>query len=184
MKRIALLFVVLASFALAGCNQQPAVTGPKIAVVDQAKVLQQCEPGKQLMSFLDMRGKELQAEFAEMQAEAQANQTPEGQAKFQEQVQKLQGRAQAEQQKAVMVIHDAFQEVVDAYVATKELDVILPSEQVVAFGPAADVTDDIIAEMNKKELSFHALDPEKKPEAADEAQEAPAAEEGEAAKSE
>ena len=152
--------LLLAAMLLAGCNQ-PEKSAPSVAVVDTARVFRDSEPGKAGVKFLESLHEKMQGELNALQETLQKN--PEDQAaqqKLQETYMNFQQRMGAEQQNVITLLNDATQRTLDSYREQKNLEMILSSEAALSFGKSVDVTNDIIAELNKQKVEFKPIVPE------------------------
>lgn len=170
MKRITTLLgaALLGLMLLAGCNQQAA--GVTIGVVDEAAAFQKNQAAAKAMTYLQELGAPLQKKAEAAYKAMQAEQNEANVAAYKAAMGELQGVMNGEQQRIVALIDAKFKEVLDTYRQEKGLTVILSKESVISASNTVDITDDIVAAMDKLELDLT------KPEAP-EATEAPAAEE-------
>lgn len=166
--------LLAASLMLGACNENsaPAPAKPAVAVVDVTRALRDSDAGKAGMKFLEDIQKELQGEIAglqdKMKDDAKADPKDQKAQKLVQQHQQelqavfmaLQQRMQAEQQNVISRLNDMFQRVLEAQRAAKGLTVILPTESVaLAYDKSADVTDAVIAAMNKEKVDFVSIAP-------------------------
>lgn len=164
-KILCLPALLLATLIIAGCN-----SNSKIAVVNSEKAIQESEAGKAGMAYLETMSKAIQEELIALQEEAENGKDKEAaQAKLQLRLREAQQRFSAEQQQVFNKVDAQFKSALDAYRAKEKLDVILFAEAALSFNPQMDITQQIMAEMNRAKISFEPL----KEEAAD----APAQEE-------
>lgn len=174
MRRMVFFPVLLAGLLLAGCFQSEA-PGPKVGVVDTARVFRDSEPGKAGVKFLESLHETMQSELNVIQENLQKK--PEDasiQQKLQETYMAFQQRMGAEQQNVISLLNDATQRAMDAYRAQKKLDILLGSEAALSFNKSVDVTNEVIAELNKQKVEFKPVQPEE-PKAEAAPQQAPAA---------
>lgn len=162
MKKIILLCAAVMCVALIGCTQD-TTTGssdadgsPKIAVVDPAKVFQDSKPGKDGMAYLEKVSAEVQKEFQDLQQKAAQGkgQSPESVNDIQAKVAKIQERVTAEQQMVVNKLNELFQKVLEKYRNEKGVAVVIPAEQALSYDASADATADIVAMMDKEDVTF------------------------------
>lgn len=149
-----------AAMLLAGCNQ-PEKSAPSVAVVDTARVFRDSEPGKAGVKFLESLQEKMQGELNALQETLQKN--PEDQAaqqKLQETYMNFQQRMGAEQQNVITLLNDATQRVLNEYRKEKNLEILLTSEAALSFDESVDVTNDIIAALNKRKVTFKPIVPE------------------------
>ncbi|MEZ0576741.1 OmpH family outer membrane protein [Halodesulfovibrio aestuarii] len=157
MKKLVLLCVAIFCLALVGCNQDMnAGSSPKVAVVDPAKVFQDCQPGKDGMAYLEKVSVEVQQQFKALQEEAakKKGQNAETVTDIQAQVSKIQARVSAEQQMVVTKLNDLFQKVLEQYRKENGVAVVIPIEQALSYDKSADATAAVVAIMNKETVTF------------------------------
>ena len=148
--------LLMGLFVLTGCQQQESqVAQPKLAIVDMGRVMRDSAPGKEGVKFLEAQQAGMQAELDAIQDRLEKN--PKDEAAMQE-LQRVyavsQQRMQAEQQNVVNLLFDSVQRVVNSYREAQGYDMILGAEAVASFKPGADVTEAIIAEVNKQKVEF------------------------------
>jgi len=178
MKRITTLLgaTLLGLMLLAGCNQQSASI--TIGVVDEAAAFQKNQAAAKAMTYLQELGAPLQKKAEAAYKAMQAEQNDENVAAYKAAMGDLQGVMNGEQQRIVALIDAKFKEVLENYRTEKGLTLILTKESVVSAADTVDITDDIVAAMDKLELDFSKPEAPAAPEAATPAPEAPAKEEG------
>ena len=157
MKKLALLCVAVFCLALVGCNQEAKTdASPKVAVVDPAKVFQDCQPGKDGMAYLEKVSTEVQQQFVDLQNEAAEakGQNTETVKDIQAEVARIQERVSAEQQMVVTKLNELFQKVLEQYRKENGVALVIPAEQALSFDESADATDAIVAIMNKEKVVF------------------------------
>lgn len=154
MKRIITLLCVaaLGLMLLTGCNkQEPGVT---IGVVDEAAAFQKNQAATKAMSYLQELGAPLQKKAEEAYKAMQAEQNEANVAAYKTAMGELQGVMNGEQQRIVGLIDAKFNEVLEAYRVEKGLTLILSKESVISSAQTVDITEDIVAAMDKLELDF------------------------------
>lgn len=144
---IALSLVLLFSVTACAAN--------KIAVVDPARLFQESEPGKAGIDHL----KQLEAAMQEQLKVAQGmiEKAPNDEAlraRFQKTFVGYQQLVNAEQQKVVQQINGLMQKTLEAYRTKNGYSVIMNTEGLLAFDPKADVTKEVITEMNQNKVTF------------------------------
>lgn len=154
---VSMLAVLALSFVLTGCNQPKTGT---VAVVNTARIYQESEAGKAGVKHLETLHNEMQAQLNKMQEELQKNPGEDTSRKFQQMYADLQQRMGAEQQQVITVLNENLQRVLDSYREQKGLDLIVANEGVLSVNARADVTTDIVAELNKVQVSFKPIQPE------------------------
>ena len=150
--------LVLGLALVMGCDKQQDTKA--VAIVNISQVFQESEAAKAGMKYLENIGDEMQKEFLALQQDLEKDpNNAEKQKKFNDALTAFQGRLNAEQQQVLTRINDTFQQVVDSYREKNKIAVILRSDQVVSMDAMYDVTNDIVAEMNKLELTFTPIEP-------------------------
>lgn len=155
--RFVMPVLFLLGIFLIACQEQGQAK-PAIAVVDMARVMRDSTPGKEGIKFLESRQAALQGQLDSIQAKLEKN--PEDENAIQE-LQRVyavsQQRMQAEQQNVMNILFDTIQRILNDYCIREGYDVILGSEAAAAFNPKIDVTNAIIAEVDKQKLEFKPL---------------------------
>lgn len=174
--RFMLPCLLAAALLLGACDEKPArQAAPAVAVVDVTRALRDSDAGKAGMKFLEDIQKDMQEEISRLQETLKAKPDDE---KTQQQMQAVfmaaQQRMQMEQQNVISRLNDMFQRVLEAQRASSGHTVIVPAESVaLAYAREADITDAVIAAMNKEKMDFAPVAP--KPESPAAEQPAPAA---------
>ena len=151
---IKLVVLVAAVLMLAACTQPKS----SIGVVNTAKIYQESEAGKAGVKHLEALHEEMQNEINKMQAELQKNPSDDVKRQFQQLYTDYEQRMGAEQQQVITVLNESLQKVLDAYREKSGLDVIVANEGVLSSSPKADVTSEIVAELNKQTVTFKRLE--------------------------
>ena len=150
MKKLYLAICALAlPLMLSACNEK----GQSVAVVNAAQVYTECESGKQAREYLEKITSEMQNDLLELQAAAEnapAAQRQSAIEKLQTTSLEYQQRVRMEEQQILNKISEDYQNVVDEYRKANNIDVILRAEVIVSASEKADITQAIIAAMNKK----------------------------------
>lgn len=155
------LLLVIA--ALAGCKQE---SGPAIGVIDMERAYQSNKATEALMSHLQAKQAPL-AEKVNKALEAMKKDQNEQTVKaYNDTMGEAQAIMQMEQQRVVPILNKAFNKVLEDYRQEHKLTVILNRQMVPAVAPGADVTDDIIAAMDKVTLDLSEPAPAAAPEKA------------------
>jgi outer membrane protein len=153
--------LLLAALLLSGCISPDGSSAPPVAVVDSSRVFKESEPGKAGIKHLETLHESMQAELNALQQELQAKPNDEAlQQKLQEKYMVYQQRISAEQQQVINTLNDAIQKALDACRAQKKLAVIVGTDVVLSYGPAADITTAVIGEVNKVKVEFKPIEPE------------------------
>jgi Outer membrane protein len=140
--------MVAAMLALTGC-------GSKVAVVDQARIYQESEAGKAGLAYLEQveRDVKTKAEAAQRIAESMPDNEamPLSLQKFFVTCQEAMNNAQ---QQAVSAVQDLINRTITNYREQQKVTVIMQNDGIVSYDPGADVTNEIIGEMNKSAVVF------------------------------
>lgn len=154
LKMIVRTVALVAMMAVLAACQQSAVSGPKVAFVNANKVFKECKAGAAGVEYLKKSSEKYQSSFKEMQAEMTQNRTKANTAKFQKAISEYQTKMGAEQNRIITVINSAFSKALDNYRQEKGLDVILSVESALSYDKSADVSDDIVAAMDKMDIKI------------------------------
>ncbi len=163
---LAVLMAMLVCAALAACNNGQDGGQAKIGVVDLNRLMRESAPGKAGLKFIEAQQTKLQRELDDIQAKLEKN--PEDQAAMQE-LQKVyatsQQKMQAEGQNVVGSLYDAIQACLNNFRAQRGYALLIRAEALDSFDPSLDVTNDLLAEVDKLEIDFKpttvpALEPE------------------------
>jgi len=152
------LFAVL---LLGGCISPADSSAPAVAVVDSARVFKESAPGKAGIKHLESLHESMQAELNSLQQELQNKPNDEAlQQKLQEKYMVYQQRISAEQQQVINTLNEAIQKALDACRVQLKLALIVGTDVVLSYGPAADITGAVITEVNKTTVEFKPIEPE------------------------
>jgi len=156
MKRVfaAALLVLVSMAVLAGCSQQAGKQGPSIAVIDPQQVFNECDRCLEAGEYLKNIGTDMQTELQAAQDAMRADPTDENKQKFQDTLAKYQGKVQAEQQRVVNLLNEAFVAVLDQYRADHGFEVVLPKDGVVSFDEGVDITAPVVAALNARDVDL------------------------------
>jgi outer membrane protein len=153
--------LLLAVLFLGGCLSPADSSAPAVAVVDSARVFKESAPGKAGIKHLESLHESMQAELNARQQELQAKPNDETlQQKLQEKYMVYQQRISAEQQQVINTLNEAIQKALDACRVQLKLALIVGTDVVLSFGPAADITGAVISEVNKATVEFKPIEPE------------------------
>ena len=150
MRRIsALALSLVLVFSVAGC------TANKIAVVNPARLFQESDSGKAGFEHLKQIETSMQAQVQIAQGMLEKSPNDEAlRARFQKTFTGYQQLINGEQQKVVTRINELMQTSLDSYRKQKGYTAIINSEWLLSYDPKADVTSEVIAEMNKTPVTF------------------------------
>jgi outer membrane protein len=153
--------LLLAVLLSGGCISPADSSAPAVAVVDSARVFKESEPGKAGIKHLESLHETMQAELSALQQELQDKPNNETlQQKLQEKYMVYQQRISAEQQQVINTLNGAIQKALDACRIQQKLALIVGTDVVLSYGPAADITGAVISEVNKARVEFKPLEPE------------------------
>ncbi len=156
-----LLPLALLTFFLAGGCINTGDPAPAVAVVDSSRVFKESEAGKAGIKHLESLHESMQGELNALQQELQNKPDDEAlQQKLQEKYMVYQQRISAEQQQVINTLNETIQKALDACRNRQKLALILGTDAVLSYGPAADITNAVIAEVNKTPVTFKAIEPE------------------------
>ena len=149
MRNALVMFLVLAaSLVLGGC-------GSNVAVINASRIYQESEAGKDGLAYLEQVEKDVRAKAEAAQRVAES--MPDNDAmpmSLQQFFVTCQEAMNNAQQEAVNSVQDLINRSIAQYRERNRLVVIMQSDAVVSSDPAADVTDAVIAEMNKSPIAF------------------------------
>ena len=152
---------LLAALLLSGCITPADSSAPAVAVVDSARVFKESEPGKTGIKHLESLHESMQAELNALQQALQDKPNDEKlQQKLQEKYMVYQQRISAEQQQVINTLNEAIQKALDACRVQLKLALIVGTDVVLSYGPAADITGAVITEVNKTTVEFKPIEPE------------------------
>jgi len=153
--------LLLAALLAGGCVNPFDSPAPSVAVVDSARVFKESEPGKAGIKHLENLHESMQAELVALQQELQETPNDETlQQKLQVKYMVYQQRISVEQQQVINILNEAIQKALDACRAQQNLALIVGTDVVLAYGPAADITNAVIQEVNKTTVAFKPIEPE------------------------
>lgn len=151
MRKFLGMALVLA-FMLAACDDGQA---PKIGVVDLNRLMRDSAPGKAGLKYIESQQADLQSALDKIQDKLEKN--PGDEAAVQE-LQKVyaasQQKIQAEGQGVVTRLFDSIQVALDNYRKQNGYQILIRVEALDSFDPALDVTNAIMAEVDKIKIDF------------------------------
>ena len=152
--RHVLPLLLVCVFCLGACEQQ----APSVAIVDLQRAMRDCDAGKKGVDKLNAMAKEAEAKLKPLQE--QLEKKPDDadlQAKLQQMALPLQQRLQAEQQSMMYQLGDTAMRVMNKLREQKGYAVILPADVAFSHDAKLDVTNELIAELNKEKIEFTPL---------------------------
>lgn len=158
-----LVLIVFSAVLLAGCQELDG--GAKYAVIDTNRVLKESSPGLKSANHLQRVQAEVQAQLRNLRDAAvkeMEGKDPEkdkeaidaANLQLQESLKQLQLRVQAEQNRIAGIVNDAFRKTVEDYREKNGLALIIGKSNIIAYSVDIDITDEIIREFNKTDVSF------------------------------
>lgn len=152
--RISSILVLLGCLILAACDNT-AQASLKVGVVDIARLMRDSVPGRDGAKVLESLEEELKATLEQIGAKVE--QEPENEALMRD-LQTAYGiaqqRLQIQGQNVAGALYDTLQKVMDQYRTDNAFDLILDQTTVVSFSSALDVTNAVMAELNKQKVDF------------------------------
>lgn len=145
---LALLVLILA-FSTTAC------VGSKVGVINPTRLFQDSESGKAGLAHLKQIESEMQTQLTT--AQEMLKKSPDDEAlrsRFQQTFAGYQQLITDQQQKVVESVNKQIEAALDVCRGQKGLAAILNGEAVLSYAPDTDVTDAVLAEMNKAPLSF------------------------------
>ena len=153
--------LLIAALFLSGCTNPFDSSAPNVAVVDSTRVFKESEPGKAGIKHLESLHESMQAELNTLQQALQDKPKDETlQQTLQEKYMVYQQRISAEQQHVINTLNEAIQKALDVCRVQQKLALIVGTDVVLSYGPAADVTAAVIQEVNKTKVEFKPIEPE------------------------
>ena len=151
LKAYCLPLLLLASFALAGCNG-------KVAVINPDRVFQESNAVKSGTTYLENLSKDLQSDL--LAAQDEARKSKNAQATMQARVTEAQQRYGAEQQQVMNQVNSLYLRALENCRSKEKIDMVVSSDAAVSYNPKMDITQKVIEEMNRTPLSFAPLAPQ------------------------
>lgn len=151
--------MLMACLLLPACQQADSKdVRPALAVVDMSRIMRDSEPGKAGVKFLEGIQSKMQEELNAVQDKLEKDPTDEKvQQELQQLYMKLQQRIQIEQQNVANKLYDMVQRVLNAYREQQGFAVMIAADVAASYSPSVDVTNAVIAEVNKQDISFTAV---------------------------
>lgn len=155
--KIAIFLLLTFSLLLCACEQSQ---GQKNGVVDLNRLMRDSAPGKAGLAFIEAQQKELQTKLDSLQDKLEKN--PADEAAMQE-LQTVyaasQQRIQAEGQHVVTLLFDAIQNVLNNFREKNGYAMLIRAEALDAYDPGLDVTNAVMAEVDKLKIDFQPVTP-------------------------
>lgn len=165
--RLLALPVLVLSLLLGACQNPFSGSSPKVGVVDLSRLVTDSNPGKAARTFLENMQKDFNDRLTSLSKQAQDNQKDEKAAQqLQSTYMNLQQRMQAEEQNVNNALLEHVLSVIKKYREQNGLTVILRSEAALDYDKSLDVTEPLLAEVNKQNIEFKPVTHDEKPQAA------------------
>lgn len=165
--RLLALPVLVLSLLLGACQNPFSGSSPKVGVVDLSRLVTDSNPGKAARTFLENMQKDFNDRLTSLSKQAQDNQKDEKAAQqLQSTYMNLQQRMQAEEQNVNNALLEHVLSVIKKYREQNGLTVILRSEAALDYDKSLDVTEQLLAEVNKQNIEFKPVTHDEKPQAA------------------
>lgn len=169
MKKFLLSLAVLAIFAAAPARAE--LPAPKVAVVDQLRILRNSDAVKSIEQQFEGRRKAFQDEVAAQEKSLKADEedlkkksatmAPEAFRKerevfeqkvatAQKKIQDLKNTIDTDYSKALKIVQDNMLEIMGDLAKENAVNIVLPSHQVLLFAPELDLTDNVVVKLNAK----------------------------------
>jgi len=152
--------LLIAALLSGGCISPFDSSAPSVAVVDSTRVFKESEPGRAGIKHLETLHESMQAEMKALQQALQDKPDDETlQQTLQEKYMVYQQRISAEQQHVIGALNEAIQKALDVCRVQQKLALIVGTDMVLSYGPAADITTTVIHEVNKTKVEFKPIEP-------------------------
>lgn len=154
------LMLLPALALLAACNDTGGTSGAgaSVALIDQNRLYMESQAGKKGMEMLQGMSAEMQSQLQSMQEEmAQEGTEQEKQERnrrFQQNLSASQARMGAEQNRIVGVLQEHVEAVLAEYRKEHGVAVIMPVEAALSYDEAMDITDEVIAALDKRDIDL------------------------------
>lgn len=150
--RFNVIMIIVMALLLGACNDGQ---GSRLGVVDLNRLMRDSAPGKAGLKFIESQQTELQGKLDALQDKLEKN--PSDEAAMQE-LQKVyaaaQQRIQTEGQQVVTQLFDAIQKTLDSYRSENGYAVLIRAEALDSYDPALDITNAVMAEVDKLKIDF------------------------------
>lgn len=160
--------MLVAALFLVGCKDDKAAAEKqeqsKVGVLNLGLMFQSSKASEAARQYMVGVEKDLQAEIEKiasvMPKDSEGNVDKESMPALQKAYADAQQRLNAEQQMVLTKLNTLATETVDEYRVKHGLDLVVRADQIFSFDPTIDITKDIIAIMDSKEVSFTPMLPE------------------------
>ena len=150
--------LIAALAVLPACESGNSAPGVKIGVADVSRLMRDSAPGKAGIKFLESRQAQFQKELDDIQARLEKDPQDEGAMRDLQRVYAAsQQQIQAEGQNVAALLFDSLQRVLDNYRERNGFTVILSQDTVASFAKSADVTAEVMKELDKENIEFKPL---------------------------
>ena len=142
----------VAAFSNRGLAQE---NGPQYGIVDLTRLMRDSDPGKAGIKFIEDEQSKMQKQLDTIQKNLEKNPTDQAlMQQLQTTYSALQQKIQTDGQQVATQIYDTIIKVLDKYRADKGYKMIIGNEAVPSFDTALDITDAVMAEINKEKVEF------------------------------
>lgn len=129
----------------------------RYGIVDIAKLMRDSEPGKAGIKFIENEQTRMQKKLDEIQARLEKSPTDQNlMQELQRTYGALQQKIQTDGQQVATRIYDVIVKVLDQYRTDNNYTMLLGNEAVASYDPSIDVTEAVLALVNKEKLEFTA----------------------------
>ncbi|MDR2502828.1 MAG: OmpH family outer membrane protein [Deltaproteobacteria bacterium] len=156
-----LIALSLSAFALPGCSDGKLFgESSRIATINTETVFQTSKVAQSGIAFINELRTDMGTRLAQAQEKLLANpKDAELETRLQMELLNMEEGFEREQSAVATKVNELFGQVTEEYRKEHKLEVILPVQFVVASRPGADITAEIIALMDKREIKFKAAVP-------------------------
>ncbi len=154
------LMLLPALALLAACNDNggSAGAGASVALIDQNRLYMESQTGQKGMEMLQGMSGEMQSQLQSMQEEMAKEGTEqekqERSRRFQQNLSAAQARMGAEQTRIVGILQENVTSVLDDIRKQRGIAVVLPVESALSYDESMDITDEVIAALDKRNIDL------------------------------
>lgn len=153
-----LLLPALALLAACNDNGGTAGAGGSVALIDQNRLYMESQTGKKGMEMLQGMSGDMQSQLQSMQEEMAKEGTEqekqERSRRFQQTLSAAQAKMGAEQTRIVGILQENVTAVLDEFRKERGIAVVLPVENALSYDKSLDITDDVIAALDKRSIDL------------------------------
>ena len=154
------LLLLPALALLAACNDNGGTAGASgsVALIDQNRLYMESQTGKKGMEMLQGMSGDMQSQLQSMQEEMSKEGTEqekqERSRRFQQTLSAAQAKMGAEQTRIVGILQENVTAVLDEFRKERGIAVVLPVENALSYDKSLDITDDVIAALDKRSIDL------------------------------